>query len=243
MMFSRSHHQLIASALGCLDAKRLFEQGCRFAGGTALALRFGEYRESVDIDFVICDPGAYRDLRSACRSRGLEAIALPGQRAVTSDGMSIDQYGIRTRLHVAGASLKFEIIREARITLDAPTRNDHVLGMATATLTDQVAMKMLANSERWADSSVFSRDILDLAMITPRGATLTAALHKASAAYGSDVARDLDRAIVALLEDQIRLQRCQDALTMDQPRALVTDRLRRLRRALRAIDQRTEDPA
>lgn len=234
MTFSRSHHQLIAGVLGCLNAARLRDHGCFFAGGTALALRFGEYRESVDIDFVVSGADAYRDLRSACKRNGLDAIALPGQRAVTAHGMTMDQYGIRGRLAIAATAIKFEIIREARISLDAPRHTDQVLGVTTATLTDQVAMKMLANSDRWADTSVFSRDILDLAMVAPRGATLTSALHKASAAYGSDVARDLDQAIEALLEVQDRLQRCQDALAMSPPRAVVTDRLRRLRRALHA---------
>jgi len=234
MTFSRSHHLLIASALSCLDDQRLIDYGCLFAGGTALALRFEEYRESIDIDFVVSDADAYRDLRSACRRSGLEAIALPGQRAVAADGMTIDQYGIRTRLHIAGASIKFEIIREARIRLDEPRRSDRLLGVATATFIDQVAMKMLANSDRWADTSVFSRDILDLAMVAPRGSTLTAALRKASAAYGADIVRDLDRAIDALLQDRLRLQRCQDALAMSQPRAAVTDRLRRLQRAVHA---------
>ena len=241
MTFSRSHHQLIAGVLGCLDATRLRDHGCFFAGGTALALRFGEYRESVDIDFVVSGADAYRDLRSACKRNGLDAIALPGQRAITADGMTMDQYGIRARLALAGTSIKFEIIREARISLDAPRRTDQVLGVTTATLTDQVAMKMLANSDRWADTSVFSRDILDLAMVAPRGPTLASALQKTSAAYGSDVARDLDRAIDELLEDQGRLQRCQDALAMNQPRAAVTDRLRRLRRALHAVERRTGD--
>lgn len=58
MAFARSHHRLVAMALGCLDAAMLREHRCLFAGGTALALRFGEYRESVDIDFVVSDADA-----------------------------------------------------------------------------------------------------------------------------------------------------------------------------------------
>lgn len=45
-MFARSRHQLIAVALGRMDAESLRSADCPFAGGTALAMRFGEYRES-----------------------------------------------------------------------------------------------------------------------------------------------------------------------------------------------------
>ena len=229
MTYSRDHHQVIAVALGCLDPVRLAEFGCFFAGGTALAMRFGEYRESVDVDFVICGADGYQRLRSACRRQGLEALTISGQRAVTASPMTIDHYGIRTRLDVSGTPVKFEIIREARIALELPTPSDEVRGVKTATVTDLVAMKLLANSDRWGDPAVFSRDILDLAMIPARRPILRQGLAKAQAAYGSDVVRDARRAIEALLDDQGRLQRCQEALSMSQPRAVVADRLRRLR--------------
>ena len=85
--------------------------------------------------------------------------------------MRIDQYGIRTRLLVGGTPLKFEIIREGRIPLEKPGITDVVMGLAT--VTDLVAMKLLANSDRWADPTVFSRDIIDLAMIQPNRQVLT----------------------------------------------------------------------
>jgi hypothetical protein len=50
-MFNRPHHQRIAKVLESLDADLLKQHNCLFAGGTAIALRYGEYRESVDMDF------------------------------------------------------------------------------------------------------------------------------------------------------------------------------------------------
>lgn len=41
MPFIRSKHQVMAVALGCLDPQALDSYSCLFAGGTALALRFG----------------------------------------------------------------------------------------------------------------------------------------------------------------------------------------------------------
>ncbi len=50
-MFNRPHHQRIAHVLSALDGSVLAQNACWFAGGTCIALKFGEYRESVDIDF------------------------------------------------------------------------------------------------------------------------------------------------------------------------------------------------
>ena len=49
-MFERPHHKRIAHVLASLDANLLARSHCLFGGGTAMALRHGEYRESVDID-------------------------------------------------------------------------------------------------------------------------------------------------------------------------------------------------
>lgn len=52
-MFERPLHQRIAAVLNALNGVLLKEHGCLFGGGTVIALRFGEFRESVDIDFLI----------------------------------------------------------------------------------------------------------------------------------------------------------------------------------------------
>ena len=65
MIFSRSHHQRIAKVLESLDGDLLKAHNCLFAGGTAIALRYGEYRESVDIDFLVSDLASYRHLRNS----------------------------------------------------------------------------------------------------------------------------------------------------------------------------------
>lgn len=62
-MFERAHHQRIARVLDALDGQLLREAHCLFGGGTAIALRFGEYRESVDMDFLVSDVASYRNLR------------------------------------------------------------------------------------------------------------------------------------------------------------------------------------
>jgi hypothetical protein len=233
MTFAREHHRVIAAALGCLDAPGLRERRCYFAGGTALAMRFGEYQESIDIDFLVADEESYRVLRTACRGpQGFTTLTVPGQRVVAAADMRIDQYGIRCRLTVAGVPVKLKIIREGRITLDDPGPGDEVLGVATATFGDLVATKLLANSDRWADPLVFSRDIIDLAMVKPDRRTLTHGLHKATEAYGPSVFDDAQSAIASLRDRDRAIERCQQALGMTHPRAVVVDRLRRLSASL-----------
>jgi hypothetical protein len=50
-MFNRPHHQRIAKVLESLDGDLLKQHNCLFAGATAIALRYGEYCELVDMDF------------------------------------------------------------------------------------------------------------------------------------------------------------------------------------------------
>ena len=54
-MFFRPHQQQIAKVLELLDADLLKQHNCLFAWDTAIALRYGEYRESVDMDFLVSD--------------------------------------------------------------------------------------------------------------------------------------------------------------------------------------------
>lgn len=62
-MFERPHHQRIAQVLNSLNDPLLRENNCLFGGGTAIALRHGEYRESVDIDYLVSDISSYSNLR------------------------------------------------------------------------------------------------------------------------------------------------------------------------------------
>lgn len=217
--------------LDALDGPLLLENGCLFAGGTAMTLRYGEYRESVDIDFLVSDIGCYRNLRQWLTADGINAIVREGAGPLTQQsGIRADQYGIRTMLSVADQSIKFEIVLEARIELAKPGAGDQLCGIATLTPLDMAASKLLANSDRWADDGVFSRDVIDLAMMEPSLPLLREAIHKAEGAYGQAIRRDLGKAVRRLQERGGWLERCMEAMAMDLPRALVWSRLRALLR-------------
>lgn len=74
--------------------------------------------------------------------------------------------------------------------------------------------KLLANADRWADRGVYSRDVIDLAMMEPSRELLEAAIAKAAVPYGRSVRESLDKAVANLRESPQRLDECQVALKM-----------------------------
>jgi hypothetical protein len=212
----------------------LRQKNCLFGGGTAIALRYGEYRESVDIDFLVSDIASYRDLRQLLTGEaGIAAIVREGAAPlIQAREVRADQYGIRTMLRVTDQLIKFEIILEGRIELAPPKSGDSICGISTLTPLDMAASKLLANSDRWGDDGVFNRDIIDLAMMTPSLALLRQAVAKAETAYGQAIRRDLDKALQRLKDRHDWLERCMQAMAMNLPKALLWQKLRALRRVL-----------
>jgi hypothetical protein len=77
-MYERPHHRRIAALLGALDATKLAEWECFFGGGTAITLALGEYRESVDVDFLCASTEGYRQLRAAVFDGRLDGLTRTG---------------------------------------------------------------------------------------------------------------------------------------------------------------------
>ena len=229
-MFKRQHHQRIAIVLEALNNQLLFENHCYFGGGTAITLIYGEFRQSVDIDFLVSDLGSYRNLRQLLTGpeginaiRKSEAIALKQQKEIRAD-----QYGLRTTLLVDNHPIKFEIILEGRISLEVPGKSDLLCGISTLNRLDMATSKLLANADRWADASVFSRDVIDLAMMSPSTELLNNAISKAQLAYGNSIVRDLNKAIEKLTTRNDWFDRCILAMDIETPKALIWKNLQPL---------------
>ena len=233
-MFERAHHQRIAQLLLGLNGELFRAHHCLFGGGTAIALRYGEYRESVDVDFLVSHRDSYRDLRQLARGAtdltpfmrtGVEPFSI--EREIRTD-----QYGIRAMINVANVPIKFEIILEGRMELDSPTSGDILCAVPTLTPVDMAASKLLANSDRWLDAGTFSRDLIDLAMMKLPLSTLRLAVVKAEQAYGKAVIVDLHKAITRLSENQDLLDRCMQVMAMTLPKAVLWANIRKLKRIL-----------
>jgi len=151
-LFERGHHRRIAAVLGALDADVLAAHACWFGGGTAMALRYGEYRESVDIDFLVSDLTGYRELRCLLTGpAGLVALVRVGATLTPARELRADQDGLRTLLRGDGVAIKFEIRLEARIALGPPGSDDVIAGVTALTPLDLAAP---ASSWRWRIAGV-----------------------------------------------------------------------------------------
>lgn len=229
-MFKREHHTYIATVLQSLNADLLKKSHCLFGGGTAIALAHNEYRESVDIDFLVSDPDGYKNLRQMLTQKGINAIARRDAQLTSVQDIRADQYGIRTMLHVGKAEIKFEIVREARIQLQKPIDSQKICGVSVLTNLDMATTKLLANSDRWSDDSVYSRDLIDLAMLEPDKALLQQAIEKATIPYGNSVVKDLNKAIEHLSKRKNRLEDCMNALKIESiSKAVLWNRIRSLK--------------
>ena len=223
----------MAQVLQSLDAQVLLDHGCLFGGGTAIALRCDEFRESADIDFMVSQLSGYRGLRQTLRGpQGLDFITRPGQRLSLSRELRADQYGLRTFVRVDDVQIKFEIVLEGRIELEPAGPDDRVCGVATLTPLDTLSSKLLAHADRWADDATASRDLIDLAMLAPAKTLLRQAMTKAGLAYGQSIAESLNKAIEALRVRPQRLAECMQSLGITAvPRALLWQRIKALGKA------------
>jgi hypothetical protein len=232
-LFKKKHHQNIELVLKSLDSSVLEKHQCYFGGGSAISLRYGEFRESADIDFLVSDRDGYRALRLLLTGRkGIQSIAIKGSVLVSSREVRADQYGIRTMVNAGGEDLKFEIIHEGRIELDQPEIPARIVGISTLSEVDLAASKMLANSDRWADRATFCRDVIDLSMLPLEPAQCAVALEKARRAYGESIDRDLTKALEQLLTKPEHFERCVSGMKMGASKVLLKRRLVRLQKLL-----------
>jgi len=214
-LFDRPRHRRIASVLQDLDVDILRAHRCCFGGGTAIVLGHGEYRESADIDLMTDTVEGYRELRSLVRTKGINALFTSPPKLLRD--VRTDQYRIYCALDLGGDPVKFELMHEARLKLDAPRTQSDICGVPTLVPHDLAATKLLANSDRWSADEVFSRNLIDLALLLPAGAIPALALKKARRAYGNSVEKDLVKAVEALLAREGRLKRCMTELKITMP--------------------------
>lgn len=212
-VFVRPRHAAIARVLQGLDASLLTQWDCYFAGGTAIAMTHGEYRESVDIDFLCASQQGYSQLRSALHFLTLVPLLHAGSSVQVLREVRADMYGVRTMLGFEDLKIKFEIVFESRIALSGEVSPD--LGVPMLSVTDMFAEKLLANADRGIDSSVFDRDMIDLLSLKLVHKNVPdAAWHKARKAYGTSIDRALLQGLTRLHNAQW-LTRCCESMAID----------------------------
>ena len=212
MTFKLDHYNKILTILNSLDDEVL-EKGCAyFGGGTLLALDFEEYRWSKDIDFISpISSSGYGYLRTVVFDNGYEGLFRDLSKIKIGRGTT-DQYGIRMVVLIDDEPIKTEIIAEGRFELDLP-RYPEWSPVACLSLSDCFTSKLLANSDRFTDESVESRDLIDLAVLRLQSEIPLKALTKAEKAY--EVMRQLKRAIQSFQERPNYRRKCFAGLKID----------------------------
>ena len=198
--------------LESLDRDFLADARCWFAGGTRIVLALGEYRESLDIDFLCADIDGYRAVRSAVTSASFGPVFARPVELMRE--VRADRYGIRSWLRVDGRPLKMEIVAEGRVPIGG-TR-DARFAVDVLDRPSCVVEKLLANSDRGRDAASEARDLIDLAFMADGwdDVDLTAAIGVAEGAYGASVRRDLAFALERFADPAVR-RRSLDALAID----------------------------
>ncbi|TPI10227.1 nucleotidyl transferase AbiEii/AbiGii toxin family protein [Mesorhizobium sp. B4-1-3] len=209
--FGKPEHRIIAEALGLMDRDFLTATQCWFGGGTAIVMKLGEYRRSLDLDFLCADASGYRELRTRASELGVRAFFPEPVEAVRD--FQIDQYGLRAVVRFKGQPIRFEVVREGRIDLRGQFDED--LGVPALVPADMFAEKLLANADRCQDRAVAYRDAFDLGMLVRAYGQIPAeALDKAQTAYGPDVERKVVW-VIGKLRDKGELRDATEVLQMD----------------------------
>lgn len=226
--FAREHHRVIARLLHALDGTYLARCNCYFGGGTMLALKLGEYRESRDIDFFCANREGYRALRETVQADSLGGIQR--QPILLARQVRADRDGIRTVLAEGDARIKFEIVLEARIDLDGAL--DDRLGVPVMSFEHAVAEKLLANADRGLDKATLGRDLVDLAFLAHavEGTVMRAGADRAVHAYGNAIPLLLQQTLEQFQHDRAWAKRCIQGLAIEDTRTLRAglSKLRRL---------------
>lgn len=213
MNFRIDYHNKILTILQCLNSDVLENGFAYFGGGSLLALDFDEYRWSKDIDFISeVGTEGYKYLRTLVFDNGYEAL-FSDLSKIQIGRSTTDQYGIRINLVVNDTPIKTEIIAETRFQLDSP-RYPSWSPVPCLSLNDCFTSKLLANSDRYIDKSIESRDLIDLAVLRLQSPIPQSAIDKAEKAY--EVIRPLKRAIELFQEKPEHRQKCYQGLQVNQ---------------------------
>jgi hypothetical protein len=212
MTFKLAHHNKILTILNSLDTEILKKGSAYFGGGTLLSLDFEEYRWSIDVDFIASvSSSGYGYLRTIVFDRGYQGLFRDLSKIKIGRGTT-DQYGIRMIVLVDNEPIKTEIIAEVRFKLDLP-RYPKWSPVACLSLSDCFTSKLLANSDRFTDESVESRDLIDLAVLRLQSVIPPEAVEKAEKAY--EVMRPLTKAIRSFQERPDYRRECFVGLKID----------------------------
>lgn len=173
--FRLAGHRDVYKILKChLDHDLLKDTDARFGGGTLASMRHGEYRESVDVDLLLCKSRPFSAVKG--RVRTITDLNLVREPVVEKDA-------IRLWAEFEGRTVKIEFIYEQRIAFGTP---EDFCGVAALNDMDLMACKLFAYSDRSIYSARPGKDVSDiLAVFRECPEVMFPACMAVYAAYGS----------------------------------------------------------
>ncbi|MBO3463814.1 nucleotidyl transferase AbiEii/AbiGii toxin family protein [Aetokthonos hydrillicola Thurmond2011] len=212
-MFSFEHHNNILTILNAFNPEVLEKASAYFGGGTLLALEYGEYRLSKDIDFLFpFGSENYRYLRNLIYDEGIVAL-FQSTTDIELGETTINQYGIRFPVVVNETTIKVEIVANGMFTLDSPVYPIWAK-IPCLSISDRFTSKLMANADRWNDSSTQSRDLIDLAILRVNSEIPPQAIAKAEESY--EVKKPLIKAITIFTQKEGYRDKCFQQLNVPE---------------------------
>ena len=216
----RPRHRRMWRVLESLDPALLVQTRSFFGGGTRIALDLAEFRVSEDIDFLCPDDDGYLALRKSVTQASLGPL-LREDLPLASE-VRANRYAIRTFVEVDNEPIKLEFIAVA------PSRVRHepaFTGNFPVPVLDRptcFSEKFIANADRWADTWIHNRDLIDLAfMVEGWGADAAReGFERAVDAYGKAVPNALEKALRGLSNNPPYFRKCMLNLAIDDTETL-----------------------
>ncbi|MEH2238097.1 nucleotidyl transferase AbiEii/AbiGii toxin family protein [Nostoc sp.] len=176
-------------------------------------MEYDEYRFSKDIDFLFpYGTEHYRYLRNLIYDDGIAALFINPTNIKLGDSTA-NQYGIRFPVTVHGTTIKVEIVANGNFNLDPPVYPQWA-NIPCLSISDRFTSKLMANADRWNDTSTQSRDLIDLAILRVNNDIPAGAISKAEASY--EVRSPLIRSINQFLKNTEYSQKCFQELSVNE---------------------------
>ena len=196
MTYRHPHHNVIAGILERMRNKEfLIRHGVFFGGGTAISLLHGEYRLSLDIDFLVDAEGAVA-VRNKIYTEGFNSF-FPD----CVDTPNMDRYLIRG--YVQDVKVEFLL---GSLTPISGKPLEQFFDIPTLDITSFMAQKLMANAGRgMMDPSALCKDIIDLGILAKHDMdSFPQALADAEAACGTTIREGFTSVFMRLLEPERR---------------------------------------
>jgi hypothetical protein len=186
--FKHERHNDILRIIQAMDQEFLNENYCFFAGGTAIAMAYGEQRLSFDIDFLVNDTGM-KAIRDRVFEGGLRSLFQ--KDSITTSRESKNGYSIKALVSIDDKPpIKLEIVNEGRIKLEGCrgtiSQDENLMTITPKTM---VTQKFLALTDRGLDVGYHHRDFWDLMILAENVSKpeFRAGYSAAKLAYGKSV--------------------------------------------------------